>query len=66
VSAEEALAKAEELYRRVEDARKRLEQTDDTAQAIEILSEISDLAREVENELSRARRAAEAEADAGF
>jgi len=64
VSAEEALARAEKLLERVEEARKRLEQTDDPAQSIEILSELAELAKEVEAELGRARRAAETEADA--
>jgi hypothetical protein len=49
----------------VEETRLQLEQADDSAQAIEILSQLSELAKEVEAELSRARREAEAEADAG-
>jgi hypothetical protein len=57
VSAEEALSRAEKLLERVEE-------TDDSAQAIEILSRLSELAKEVEAELSRARREAEAETDA--
>jgi hypothetical protein len=64
VSADEALVRAEKLLERVEEARKRLEQTDDPNQSIEILSELADLAREVEAELAQARREAEAEADA--
>ncbi|MGD0166274.1 MAG: hypothetical protein ABSC51_03170 [Gaiellaceae bacterium] len=64
MSADEALVRAEKLLERVEEARKRLEQTDDPNQSIEILSELADLAREVEAELAQARREAEAEADA--
>jgi len=64
VSSEDALTRAEKLLERVEEARKRLEQTDDPAQSIEILSELSELAKDVEAELARARREAEAEADA--
>jgi hypothetical protein len=64
VSAEEALARAEKLLVQVEEARKRLEKTDDPAQSIEILSELAELAKEVEAELGRARREAETEADA--
>ena len=64
MSAEEALAKAEKLLERVEEARKRLEQTDDPTQSIEILKELGELAKEVEAELTHARREAEAEADA--
>jgi hypothetical protein len=65
VSSEEALARAEKLLEKVEETRLQLEQADDSAQAIEILSQLSELAKAVEAELSRARREAEAEADAG-
>ena len=65
MSAEEALSRAEKLLGNVEEARQQLEQADDSAQAIEILSQLSELAKEVEAELSRASREAEAEADAG-
>jgi hypothetical protein len=61
VSAEDALARAEKLLERVEEARVQLEHATDSAEAIEILSQLSELAREVEAELSRARREAEAE-----
>ncbi len=63
MSSEEALARAEKLLEKVEETRRQLEQTDDSAQAIEILSQLSELAKEVEAELARARREAEAEAD---
>jgi hypothetical protein len=62
VSTEESLSKAEELLVRLESARAKLEQTDDPDQAIEILQELNDLAKEVEGELQRAKRAAETEA----
>jgi exonuclease VII small subunit len=62
VSAEESLTRAEELLARLEAARTRLEQTEDPDQAIDILQELAELAREVEGELQRAKRAAETEA----
>jgi hypothetical protein len=62
VSADESLNKAEDLLARLEAARGRLEATEDPDAAIELLQELSDLAREVEAELQRARRAAEADA----
>jgi hypothetical protein len=62
VSADESLTKAEVLLARLEAARARLEATDDPDQAIEVLQELADLAREIEAELQRARRAAEADA----
>ena len=62
MSAEESLNKAEDLLARLEAARVRLDETQDPDQAIEILQELADLAKEVEAELQRAKRAAETEA----
>jgi hypothetical protein len=62
MSSDESLNKAEDLLARLEQARVRLDQTDDPDQAIEILQELAELAREVEAELQRAKRAAETEA----
>jgi hypothetical protein len=62
MNADESLTKAEGLLARLEAARARLEATDDPDQAIEVLQELADLAREIEAELQRARRAAEADA----
>jgi hypothetical protein len=64
VSAEESLNNAENLLARLEAARERLDQTQDPDQAIEILQELAELAKEVEAELQRAKRAAETEAAA--
>jgi energy-converting hydrogenase A subunit M len=64
MTAEESLSNAEHLHARLEAARTRLEQTDDADQAIEILQELAELARDVETELQRAKRAAETEAAA--
>jgi len=54
------LERAEELLRRVEDVRARLEAATDSAQAIELLEELQQLAREVQAELERAKREADA------
>ncbi|HEY3184162.1 MAG TPA: hypothetical protein VGJ77_15080 [Gaiellaceae bacterium] len=62
MSADESLDKAEDLLARLESARARLEATEDPDLAIEILQELAELAKEVEAELQRARRAAEADA----
>ena len=62
MSADESLGRAEELLARLEAAREKLESTDDPDQAIEVLQELSDLARQIEVELQAARRAAEADA----
>jgi exonuclease VII small subunit len=62
VTADESLSNAENLLARLESARARLEGTQDPDQAIEILQELAELAKEVEAELQRAKRAAETEA----
>jgi hypothetical protein len=60
VSAEDSLRRAEELLEKLEAARARLESTEDPDAAIEVLAELSELAREVEAELTRAKREADA------
>ena len=60
--ADESLSRAEDLLARLEAARQKLESTDDPDQAIEVLQELADLARQIEVELQAARRAAEADA----
>ncbi len=62
MSSEESLNKAEDLLARLESARVKLDETQDPDQAIEILQELAELAKEVEAELQRAKRAAETEA----
>ena len=62
MTADESLGRAEDLLARLEAARARLDETEDPEQAIDILQELSELAKEVEAELQRARRAAETDA----
>ena len=62
MSADESLTKAEELLARLEAQREKLESTDDPDQAIEVLQELAELARQIEVELQAARRAAESDA----
>jgi hypothetical protein len=59
VSAEESLQRAEGLLERLERTRQELESTQDPDRAIEILSELAEIAKEVEAELARAKRDAE-------
>ena len=63
MSAEEALARASSLLAQVEALRERLDGTEDPEQAIEILQELSELAKQVDAEIETARRAAEADAE---
>jgi len=62
MNADQSLDNAEDLLARLEAARARLDETQDPDQAIEILQELAELAKEVEAELQRAKRAAETEA----
>ena len=65
MTADESLSNAEHLLARLEQARARLDETDDPDKTIEILQELADLAKQVEAELQRAKRAAETEAATG-
>jgi hypothetical protein len=63
----DSLSRAEELLARLEAARGELEQLSEQPdaspeRALEILNELSELAKAVEEELERAKRAAEADA----
>jgi hypothetical protein len=58
---EENLTRAEELLERLDDARSRLEAATDPDQAIEILSELSEIAKDVEAEIAKAKREADAQ-----
>jgi hypothetical protein len=66
-STEDSLSRAEELLARLEAARGELDlialqEGGSPDRALEILSELSELAKAVEEELERAKRAAEADA----
>jgi len=70
MAADEALTRAEELLARVEAARGELEQLAEgeagsAERAIELLRELSELAKAVEEELARAQRAAELDEPSG-
>lgn len=56
-----ALKNAEQLLDRLEAARAKLEATTDPQEAVDVLAELSEIAKEVEAEVARAKR----EADAG-
>jgi len=58
VSAEDRLRDAEKLLERLEQTRARLEQTSDPDEAIGILEELSEIAKEVEAQLQQAKREA--------
>jgi hypothetical protein len=57
--AEERLKNAEQLLDRLERTRARLEETTDPDEAIEVLTELSEIAKEVEAQLQQAKREAE-------
>ena len=58
-SAEDRLRNAEELLDRLERTRGKLEETKDPDEAIEILTQLAEIAKEVEAQLQQAKRAAE-------
>ena len=67
MTTDESLSRAEELLARLEAARGELdrlaqEEGGSPDRALEILSELSELAKSVEEELERAKRSAEADA----
>ncbi len=59
-AAPDPLDHASELLARLETARAQLEQTDDPDRAVELLGEITELAKEAHAEIERARREADA------
>ena len=65
MSAEESLARAEELLQRLERTRaelERLSQADDAERALDVLTELAELSKAIEEELQRAKRDAESDA----
>jgi len=58
MSAEDSLQRAEVLLERLERTRQELESTQDPDRAIEILSELAEIAKEVETELAKAKKEA--------
>jgi hypothetical protein len=66
MTAEESLARAEELLARLEKARaelERLSQADDAEKALDVLGELAELSKAIEEELQRAKREAEDDAE---
>ncbi len=66
MSAEDSLARAEELLARLEKARaelERLSQADDAEKALDVLGELAELSKAIEDELQRAKRDAETDAE---
>jgi hypothetical protein len=66
MSAEESLARAEELLARLETARgelERLSEADDAEKALDVLTELAELSKAIEEELQGAKRQAEADAE---
>jgi hypothetical protein len=66
MNSEYSLKRAEELLARLEQARADLERvagSEDSEEAIAILTELAEIAKQVEAELSKARREAETEGE---
>jgi phosphoglycerate-specific signal transduction histidine kinase len=56
VSEPEHVQRLQELLDRLESARAKLEQTEDSERAVAILQDLAELAKEVQAEVERARR----------
>ena len=54
--APDSVARLEQLLQRLEEARGQLERTDDAEQAVDVLRELAEVAKEVQAEIERARR----------
>jgi|GraSoiStandDraft_50_1057286.scaffolds.fasta_scaffold426117_2 hypothetical protein len=66
MSAEDSLSRAEELLARLERARaelERLSQANDAEKALDVLAELSELSKAIEEELQNAKRVAETDAE---
>jgi|SoimicmetaTmtLPB_FD_contig_51_1771364_length_422_multi_2_in_0_out_0_2 hypothetical protein len=66
MSAEDSLARAEELLARLEKTRaelERLSQANDAEKALDVLAELSELSKAIEEELQKAKRVAETDAE---
>ena len=66
MSAEDSLARAEELLVRLEKTRaelERLSQANDAEKALDVLAELSELSKAIEEELQKAKRVAETDAE---
>ena len=61
---EAGIARAEELLQRLERARARLDSTLEADEAVDVLNELAEIAKEVEVEIQRAKREAEGHEDA--
>lgn len=61
---DDSLTRVEELYARLQAARAKLEATDDPESAIDVVAELSEIAKQVEEEIARIRRDAEPDATA--
>ena len=60
MSEPDAVARLQDLLEKVEASRAELEGTDDPERAVQVLQELADLAKEVQAEVERARREADA------
>ena len=64
MNTDDSLTRVEELYARLQAARAKLEATDDPESAIDVVAELSEIAKQVEEETARLRREAEPDATA--
>jgi hypothetical protein len=66
MNSEDSLSRAEELLARLEKTRaelERLSQTNDAEKALDVLTELSELSKAIEDELQKVKRNAETDAE---
>ena len=61
---DDSLSRVEALYARLQAARAKLEATDDPESAIDVVAELAEISKQVEEEIGRIRRDVEPDADA--
>jgi hypothetical protein len=61
---DDSLTRVEALYARLQAARAKLEATDDPESAIDVVAELSEISKQVEEEIARVRRDVEPDASA--
>lgn len=59
---DDSLTRVEALYARLQAARAKLEATDDPESAIDVVAELSEISKQVEEEIGRIRRDVESDA----
>ena len=61
MSFDDSITRAEQLLHRLEEVRAKLQETEDSEEALALIEELAGIAKEIQAEIERARREADAE-----